>query len=163
MIASKKAKATKTNKMMAFITIEDLVGSVEVIVFPRDYEKNTSLLNVDSKVFISGRVSSEEDRASKLILERIMPFETVQKELWIQFADMETYKEQEEKLYHALLESEGEDAVIIYINKEKKKKILSSSRNVRINPELLNRLYEKFGEKNVKAVEKRIENVVKMN
>ena len=98
-----------------------------------------------------------------MLFRSIMPFETVQKELWIQFADMETYKEQEEKLYHALLESEGEDAVIIYINKEKKKKVLSSSRNVRINPELLNRLYEKFGEKNVKAVEKRIENVVKMN
>ena len=47
MITTKTMKATKTNKMMAFITIEDLVGTVEVIVFPRDYEKIGKMMNVD--------------------------------------------------------------------------------------------------------------------
>ena len=163
MITSKTIKATRTNKMMAFITIEDLVGTVEVLIFPRDYEKNTGLLNVDSKVFVSGRISAEEDRAGKLILERITPFETVKKELWIQFADMQEYEKREQELYHMLMDSEGEDRVIIYVKKENKKKMLPASRNVQINEELLQRLYGSFSEKNVKAVEKHIENTTKMN
>lgn len=163
MITSKTMKATKNNKMMAFITVEDLVGSVEVIVFPRDYEKNASMLNVDSKVFVSGRISAEEDRASKLILEKIVPFDIPKKELWIQFSDMEEYNRREQELYRALMDSEGEDEVIIYVRKEKKKKILPASRNVHVSDPLLEKLYQDFGEKNVKAVQKRIENVAKMN
>ena len=149
--------------MMAFITVEDLVGSVEVIVFPRDYEKNASMLNVDSKVFVSGRISAEEDRASKLILEKIVPFDIPKKELWIQFSDMEEYSRREQELYRALMDSEGEDEVIIYVRKEKKKKILPASRNVHVSDLLLEKLSLDFGEKNVKAVQKRIENMEKMN
>ena len=163
MITSKTMKATKNNKMMAFITVEDLVGSVEVIVFPRDYEKNASMLNVDSKVFVSGRISAEEDRASKLILEKIVPFDIPKKELWIQFSNMEEYSKREQELYRALMDSEGEDEVIIYVRKEKKKKILPASRNVHVSDLLLEKLSRDFGEKNVKAVQKRIENMEKMN
>ena len=163
MITAKTMKATKTNKMMAFLNVEDLVGNVEVIVFPRDYEKNVALLNVDSKVFVSGRISAEEDKASKLILEKIVPFAVASKELWIQFADMEEYQRREKDLYRLLMDSEGDDQVVIYVKKEKMKKVLPMSRNVRVNEELLEKLYREFGEKNVKAVQKRIENTVKMN
>ena len=163
MITAKTMKATKTNKMMAFLNVEDLVGNVEVIVFPRDYEKNAALLNVDRKVFVSGRISAEEDKASKLILEKIVPFAVASKELWIQFADMEEYQRREKDLYRLLMDSEGDDQVVIYVKKEKMKKVLPMSRNVRVNEELLEKLYREFGEKNVKAVQKRIENTVKMN
>ncbi|MEZ3505320.1 MAG: DNA polymerase III subunit alpha [Lachnospiraceae bacterium] len=163
MITSKTVKTTRNNKMMAFINIEDLLGTAEVIIFPKDYEKNSGLLNVDSKVFVSGRISAEEDKASKLVLERIVPFETFHKELWIQFADMQEYQNREEELYRTLMESEGGDRVIIYVRKEKMKKTLPSNRNIQIDSRLLERLYTEFGEKNVKAVEKRIENVSKMN
>ena len=163
MITAKTMKATKTNKMMAFLNVEDLVGNVEVIVFPSDYEKNVALLNVDSKVFVSGRISAEEDKASKLILEKIVPFAVASKELWIQFADMEEYQRREKDLYRLLMDSEGDDQVVIYVKKEKMKKVLPMSRNVRVNEELLEKLYREFGEKNVKAVQKRIENTVKMN
>ena len=163
MITAKTMKATKTNKMMAFLNVEDLVGNVEVIVFPRDYEKNAALLNVDSKVFVSGRISAEEDKASKLIMEKIVPFAVASKELWIQFADMEEYQRREKDLYRLLMDSEGDDQVVIYLKKEKMKKVLPMSRNVRVNEELLEKLYREFGEKNVKAVQKRIENTVKMN
>ena len=163
MITAKTMKATKTNKMMAFLNVEDLVGNVEVIVFPRDYEKNAALLNVDSKVFVSGRISAEEDKASKLIMEKIVPFAVASKELWIQFADMEEYQRREKDLYRLLMDSEGDDQVVIYVKKEKMKKVLPMSRNVRVNEELLEKLYREFGEKNVKAVQKRIENTVKMN
>ena len=163
MITAKTMKATKTNKMMAFLNVEDLVGNVEVIVFPRDYEKNAALLNVDSKVFVSGRISAEEDKASKLIMEKIVPFAVASKELWIQFADMEEYQRREKDLYRLLMDSEVDDQVVIYVKKEKMKKVLPMSRNVRVNEELLEKLYREFGEKNVKAVQKRIENTVKMN
>ncbi len=163
MITSKTMKATKNNKMMAFITIEDLLGTVEVIVFPRDYERNASLLNLDSKVFVSGRISAEEEKASKLILEKIVPFETVHRQLWIQFPDMDAYQNQENNLYRLLMDSEGGDEVIIYVRKEKMKKVLPASRNVKADPELLERLFAVFGEKNVKVVEKRIENRAQMD
>ena len=163
MITGKTIKSTKNNKMMAFITVEDLAGSVEVIVFPRDYERNAGLLNVDDKVYVSGRVAAEEDRASRMILERITPFDTVQRELWIQFADMQEYEARESELYRSLMDSEGSDRVILYLKKEKKKKILPVNRNVKADQELLERLYGIFGEKNVKAVKKYIENTAEMN
>ncbi|RHQ24278.1 DNA polymerase III subunit alpha [Clostridiaceae bacterium AF29-16BH] len=163
MITTKTMKATKTNKMMAFITIEDLVGTVEVIVFPRDYEKIGKMLNVDDKVFVSGRISAEEDRASKMILESIHPFSEPKKELWIQFADVEEFKRREPELLSTIMDSEGSDSVIIYVKKEKMKKVLPASRNIKITDELLGRLYQTFGEKNVKAVEKYIENTGKMH
>ena len=154
MITTKTMKATKTNKMMAFITIEDLVGTVEVIVFPRDYEKIGKMLNVDDKVFVSGRISAEEDRASKMILESIRPFSEPKKELWIQFTDVEEFKRREPELLSTIMDSEGSDSVIIYVKKEKMKKVLPASRNIKITDELLGRLYQIFGEKNVKAVVK---------
>ena len=163
MITAKTMKATKTNKMMAFITIEDLVGTVEVIVFPRDYEKIGKMLNVDDKVFVSGRISAEEDRASKMILESIRPFSEPKKELWIQFADVEEFKRREPELLSTIMDSEGSDSVIIYVKKEKMKKVLPASRNIKITDELLGRLYQIFGEKNVKAGEKYIENTGKMH
>ena len=163
MITSKTMKATKTNKMMAFITIEDLVGTVEVIVFPRDYEKIGKMLNVDDKVFVSGRISAEEDHASKMILESIRPFSEPKKELWIQFTDVEEFKRREPELLSTIMDSEGSDSVIIYVKKEKMKKVLPASRNIKITDELLGRLYQMFGEKNVKAVEKYIENTGKMH
>ena len=163
MITAKTMKATKTNKMMAFITIEDLVGTVEVIVFPRDYEKIGKMLNVDDKVFVSGRISAEEDRASKMILESIRPFSEPKKELWIQFTDVEEFKRREPELLSTIMDSEGSDSVIIYVKKEKMKKVLPASRNIKITDELLGQLYQMFGEKNVKAVEKYIENTGKMH
>ena len=69
---------------MAFLTLEDLLGTVEVVVFPRDYEGNKELMEEDAKVFIRGRVSSEDDKASKLICEKIWAFEDLPREIWIQ-------------------------------------------------------------------------------
>ena len=108
-------------------------------------------------------LSAEEEKASKLILERIVPFETVQRQLWVQFVDLEEYQRQEKELFRLLMDSEGDDEVVVYVRREKMKKVLPASRNIRISPELLERLYGIFGEKNVKAVEKRIENRAQMN
>ena len=75
LIADKTVKYTKNDKIMAFLNLEDLVGNVEVVVFPRDYEKYSSMLLEDAKVFIRGRASVEEDRDGKLICEQIVSFD----------------------------------------------------------------------------------------
>lgn len=158
MITDKTVKHTKTNQMMAFVTVEDLLGTVEVVVFPRDYEKNREYLEVDNKVFIRGRVSEEDEKASKLICEKVIPFEKMKKELWIQFPDKAAFLESEQIVYGYLADSEGEDEVVIYCAKERAIKKLPRNRNIRINQQVLSRLMNHFGESRVKVVEKAIEN-----
>ena len=159
MITEKTIKHTKTNQMMAFITVEDLLGTVEVVVFPRDYEKNRDYLEVDSKVFVRGRVSEEDDKPSKMICEKIIPFERTKKELWIQFPDKATFLDEEQIVYGYLADSDGDDEVMIYCAKERAVKKLPKNRNIGINEQILSRLMNHFGEKSVKVVEKPIENI----
>ena len=159
MITEKTIKHTKTNQMMAFITVEDLLGTVEVVVFPRDYEKNRDYLEVDSKVFVRGRVSEEDDKPSKMICEKIIPFERTKKELWIQFPDKATFRDEEQIVYGYLADSDGDDEVMIYCAKERAVKKLPKNRNIGINEQILSRLMNHFGEKRVKVVEKPIENI----
>lgn len=154
MIAEKTIKYTKNDKVMAFLTIEDLVGTVEVVVFPRDYEKNAAFLTEDAKVFITGRVSVEEDKDGKLICERITPFDQLSKSIWIKFSDREAYLAAEEKLFAAIAESEGDDGIVIYTENPRAKKELPRNRNVRADEDLLQLLYGLFGEDNVKVVTK---------
>ncbi|MCF0135345.1 MAG: DNA polymerase III subunit alpha [Lachnospiraceae bacterium] len=75
LVAAKTIKSTKTNKLMAFLTIEDLYGTVEVLVFPNRYEEYKELMEEDRKIFVRGRVSAEEESDSKLICDVIAPFE----------------------------------------------------------------------------------------
>ncbi|MFQ7311769.1 MAG: DNA polymerase III subunit alpha [Sellimonas sp.] len=154
MITSRTIKYTKTNKVMAFITLEDLLGTVEVVIFPKDYEKNQQYLEVDRKVFVRGRVSEEDESASKLICESIIPFEQTSKELWIQYPDKETFLQEELLLYSMLHMSEGQDKVFIYCKKERAVKQLPAGKNVEISEELMSRLTNYFGNERVKVVEK---------
>lgn len=152
MIAEKKIKYTKNDKVMAFLTLEDLVGTVEVIVFPKDYEKNATYLNEDSKVFIKGRTSVEEDKDAKLICEKIISFEDIPKKLWIKFPDRKTFEEKSQLLLQTIASSDGKDHVILYIEETKQMKQLGANKNVNANQELLEALEQIFGKENVKIV-----------
>ena len=158
MITAKTIKYTKNNKVMAFLTLEDLAGSVEVIVFPKDYEKNQQYLEEESKVFIRGRVSEEDEADSKLICETVIPFEQTRKELWLQYPDKAAYLAGEQELFAMLADTEGDDEVIIYCRKEKAVKKLPPGRNVKADKVLLSRLTNYLGEACVKLIEKPIEN-----
>ena len=157
MITNKTIKYTRNNKTMAFLTIEDLMGTVEVVVFPRDYERNQNYLNEDSKVFVKGRVSEEDDAPSKLICETIIPFEQTKRELWIQYGDKLEYGEDEPHLFDMLGESEGNDTVVIYCKKERAIKRLSAGCNVCAEPALIVKLKNYYGEDRIRVVEKSIE------
>lgn len=148
-IAGKTVKTTKTNSMMAFLTIEDMLGSVETIVFPRDYEKNRQLLELDKKVLIKGRISAEEEKDAKLILEEITSFDEIPRELWIQFPDKESFLAAEQELYALLAPWDGKDTVVIFCRKERAVKRLPASRNVRAAGELASQLRERYGRENI--------------
>lgn len=154
MIAGKVIKTTKTGKMMAFVTIEDLVGTVEVLVFPKDYENNRNLLVDEAKVFVQGRTSIGDDPVGKLICEKVIPFEAVPKELWLKFADKELYNEKQQQVLDALRLAEGNDLVVIYLEKERAKKILPANWKVCANNTMMDTLRDLLGENNVKLVEK---------
>ena len=162
-ITNKTVKYTRNNKVMAFLTIEDLVGTVEVVVFPNDYEKNVQKMEEDSKVFIRGKVQGDADKASKLICEKIYSFDDVPKELWVQFETKEDYLTEENEFLKLLSGSRGTDRVIIYVRTPKSIKYLGIEKSVKIDETLLGKLYEKYGMDNVKVVEKSIENITKMH
>ena len=159
MITDKTIKYTKNNKVMAFLTVEDLVGTVEVVVFPRDYEKSQQFLNEEGRVFIQGRVSAEDDRASKLILEKIRPFDNMPREIWIQFDNKESYTQQSQELLADLRRSPGDSAVVIYLKDVKAIKKLPVGYHAQIQDSWLNYMYEKYGKTNVKVVERGLKNL----
>lgn len=154
MITDKVIKYTKSNKAMAFITLEDLVGTVEIIIFPKDYERYAKYLENDAKVFVEGRVTAEEDRNGKLICEKIISFDEVKRELWLQFPSKSDFEEKEGALYGKMMDADGSEHVIIYLAAEKQMKRLPENRNVAITKELLEELGNFLGKDNVKVVEK---------
>ena len=152
MVAEKKIKYTKNEKVMAFLQVEDLVGSVEVIVFPGQYERYGSRITEDSKVFIRGRVSVEEEKDGKLICEQITPFENVARKLWIKFSTKGEYEAHKDELFDALRQSEGKDSVVIYVADPKSMNALPRNWNVNAGEELVGQLEGLYGKENVKVV-----------
>jgi DNA polymerase-3 subunit alpha len=157
-ISAKSVKFTKNNQAMAYLSIEDLTGTVEVIVFPKAYERYQRFLNQDDKVFVVGRATVEDEQNGKIICERIVPFADTRKELWLQFPTKEEFAEKEQTLYGLLDNSDGADEVVIYTASPKAVKRLGKSRTVMADGALLAQLSAFLGEKNVKCVEKNIEN-----
>lgn len=154
MITEKTIKYTRNNQVMAFLTVEDLMGTVEVVVFPRDYEKNQQVLQEDARLFIQGRVSAEDDKASKLILEKIRPFSDIPRELWVQFSSREEYTDREQELMQDLKESPGQDSVVIYLKDVKAMKKLPPAWHVELQDSWIAQMRKKYGDRNVKVVER---------
>lgn len=163
MITGKTIKTTRTNSMMAFIMLEDLFGVVEVIIFPRDYEKFKTILEEDQKIFVRGKVSVEEEKPAKLICQDIILFDGVPQELWIKFKNLELFRQNEHSLYALLDEYDGNDSVIVYCEEEKCMKKLPKSRNVKANNDLIQRLITIYSEENIRITEKSIEKISKID
>ena len=149
MISAKKVKYTKNNKVMAFLDVEDMTGSMEVIVFPNTYEREGDKLTEDGKVFLSGRVSLEEEKDGKLICEKVTLFDEVPRKLWIRFDDLDAYRQGVGDLMRIVDEHGGRDKVVIFIAGPKLRKELGAGQGVRADAELVRILKERFGGKNV--------------
>ena len=154
MITNRTIKYTKTNQVMAFITVEDLVGTVEVIVFPKTYERSVSVLEEENKVFVQGRVAAEDDKASKLICEKIYLFTDIPRELWIQFPSKEEYRQREGELLELIGGRERKDVVVIYLKKERAMKRLPPGQRTAIDSLDMEGLKGRFGEGNIRILEK---------
>ena len=148
MISGKKVKYTKNNKVMAFLDVEDMTGTMEVIVFPNTYEKESGKLEEDNKVFLSGRVSLEEERDGKLICEKVIPFDDVPRKLWIRFPDPEAYRQGAADLKKLVDEHGGRDKVVIFIENPKLRKELPAGQGVRANEHFMTLVKRRFGDKN---------------
>ena len=157
MITGKKVKTTRTSQLMAFVSLEDMVGTVEALVFPKIYEKNKEYLTEDSKVFLRGRASIGDDPVGKLVCEEVIPFSAIPNELWLQFENQAFYDRTVDSVMAVLRESEGKDRVVMYLKEERKLRRLSPSWAIDAQGRLLEELYTLLGEKNVKVVQKTIE------
>ena len=151
-ISEVTVKVTKQNSVMAFVTIEDLYGTVEVLVFPKLYEKYRQIIAEDNKVFITGRVTSGGEENAKMICETIISFNDKSSELWIRFENKEEYEEKYPQLLENIKLSNGKDKIVIYLNQEKAKKILPASCNVNADQQFLQKMQDLFGENNVRIV-----------
>ena len=157
MISGKTVKTTKNSQMMAFITVEDMAGEVEAIVFPKDYERYRSLLNEDEKVLVTGRVSIGDDPTGKLVSERIVPFSAVPKELWLQYENKAAYDAGFSKMQDALAPYDGHDTVVIYLKDTKQYKKLPASMDIEADEGAVNAAKELLGADNVKVLYKALD------
>ena len=149
-----KNKITSKQQQMAFIEIEDMVGTIDVVVFPNTYQKKRELIRPDNKVFIFGSVDISDDANAKLIANNIYTFEESPKELWLQFEDKESYLKLAPQVDRILSEYKGLDQVSVYLKKEKAVKKLNREQSVNVNNALLTTLNGLLSEKNVKVTYK---------
>ena len=156
LISNVTVKLTKTNQNMAFVTLEDLYGTVEVILFPRDYQKYRDLLVMDTAVYVKGRASVSEENG-KLVAEFVISMDQVPKEIWIQVQNIGYFQEKQNMLYDVIRQHPGEREILIYSREEKAVKRLPSYENLSGDAEVLRELENIFGEKNIKLIEKSIE------
>ena len=147
-------KLTRNNQRMAFITLEDLVGSVEVIVFPRDFEKYKDLIEEGRKYIISGKASLEENDAAKLIAGKIIPFEEVPREVWLQFENKAELEKVEDELNKVFEGNKGNARVMLYCREERQVKRVNTVRGISYAEAVIDELKSKLGCDNVKIVVK---------
>ncbi len=156
MIVDKTIKYTKNNQAMAFITIEDLLGQGEVIIFPNMYGKCANLLEEDNKVLIYGRVNASDDKDAKVICEDMVAFSDVNKVVWLIFDTKDEYTENEKKIIDAVKDSEGDDRIWIFLKNEKLTKEMGRQYNIKADDEMIAKLRQVFGDKKVKVQSEKI-------
>lgn len=155
LLTEKTLKTTKTNQTMAFVTVEDLVGSVETLLFPKTFERYRDMLAPEAKVFLRGRVSvGDEDVQGKLIVDEIRPFVQRETTLWIRYENRAAYDADIARLMVDLGSSEGEDKVKVYLKEEKQMRYLGDNWRVSVNGELLSAIRARLGTENVQTVTK---------
>ena len=160
-------KNARNGQAMAFVNLEDLPGTMEVIVFPRDYAQYRPCIREGNKVLIRGRASVGEDESGKLIAEKILPLDEMQCELWIRFSGFEEYKKHQDALESFCAQhqeraagregstgnvSEGGGAVIVaYLQDSRQFKYLAGQQLICGTEELLRALQEQYGKDNVRV------------
>ena len=145
-IASKQVIYTKKGEAMARLSIEDLAGTVTVIVFPRNYQKYAGIIKEDAKVFVKGRVKAEYEKDGELFGETFIPFDEVPRKLWVKFDNMESFEKRKDELMGMIEGYRGKDDVAVFIAEGRLMKVLPKECRVDASPLLIRNLKEAFGE-----------------
>ena len=151
-VSNRLVKTTRSNTIMAFLTLEDMYGTVEVLVFPKDYAKYRTICDVDARLLIKGRVTIEEERGAKLICQQMVSLDEIKKEVWIKFSDRDAFDKAEKDLTGIVSKYDGRDGVVAYCAKEKMIKRYPQSVETGICPELMEELNTRFGADSVGIV-----------
>jgi DNA polymerase-3 subunit alpha len=155
-IIKKQNKITKNNNMMAFITLEDLYGTVEGIIFPKIYDDCKDILYEDNIVMIEGTIDASEEESPKLLVNKVTELKKepvrvrVQNKLYIKVRDLENYKNIKKDLFYCICRHKGQDPVIIYNEKDRTNMVLPDKYRVNIEDEILIKdLKELLGQENI--------------
>lgn len=149
-ISNVVTKFTKNNKVMAFITVEDIFGSVEVIIFPDSYNKFSYMLKEEEIVIIRGRASIAEDQPSKVICEELKTMEQIEeftKTLWVKIPKDSGVELND--ITGITSRHKGNSKVIVYMEATKQKFSANAENYVNISDELMGELKKLVGEGNV--------------
>lgn len=149
-----KQKITRRNTMMAFLTLEDLTGNVEVIVFPKLFEKLRDRIAQDSLVIIRGRLNLKEEELPKVICEDIEGLELISgSKLYIRRDDFNQVKEARARLKEIAKEFRGNTPIFLFDEQKKQTYKLSNDFWMDLTEEAFEIICEQFGNENVKVVD----------
>lgn len=146
-ITNKSETMTKKNTLMSFCSLEDMSGSIEMIIFPNIYKDVKNIIENDTLVIVSGNLQSSDDEL-KLIVSSIKEIdENSFKNLYIK---MEYVRYN--KIRKDLMSNHGSTPVIIYFSDKKKTVKLDKSLWIDQNSDIINYLKLKLGKDNVKLI-----------
>ncbi len=152
-ISQKVVKTTRNNQTMAFLSVEDLYGIVEVVVFPRDYEANRHYLEEDEIVVVKGRVSTQEDQDGKIVCRSIRKLDDVtQSKVYLQFENKDHYTETINDIQRVMKDYAGTSTVIAFLKDTRKQSKFGHSYNISASEQCLKELGQILGEENVRVV-----------
>ena len=152
-VVDRKFKITKNDRQMAFLTVEDVYGQFDVVVFPDVLDRYRQLTEPDRMIVITGRTSIGRDENSSLIADRIVSVEDLRRELWVAFADKADYDRQAAKLEELCFEHPGNVPVVAYLRKERAVKKLPKDLCIRCHEQEEKAFADVFGRENVKVRE----------
>jgi DNA polymerase-3 subunit alpha len=148
-ISSKKTKTTKNNNLMAFIGLEDLYGTMEIIVFPTIYERFSQLLQQESIVLVNGRLSLREDEQPKIICEEVLPIKSLDEKGLYMYFEKEMTREESVSLIALLKYFNGSTPTFIRKKNDEKFKKLDRQYWIDVNNDILEELESRLGKENI--------------
>lgn len=157
-VTSINKKITKNNEMMAFMTIEDLYAAIEVIVFPKTFNKYRDLIYEDSMLLLKGRVNIREGEQPKILCEYIEPLSKDEEKtysynkIYIRIEEEKSVTDVMKKLKPVCLQYRGNIPIYLYINENRKTFLINQELWVNSDKDILFYFENKFGKDNVKAV-----------
>jgi len=164
LVSAIKTKVTKNNKIMAFVTAEDLTHQAEIIIFPNVYDRSRKYLTEDAPLVISGKLSFREDEEPKILCDMIEPLTheskadnvvipkpssalAAQQKLYLKFAVGKDYLL--DKVIPILSSHGGNVPVYTYSEEKKQTALAPKNMWVTADDELIEKLKKILGDTNV--------------